>query len=53
MVIRQPICFNRFVNFIFNNYYPNLSISFSEFDYIKYKIPDRDELEYITSTIIL
>ncbi len=53
MVIQQPICFNRFVNFIFSNYYPNLSISLSEFDYINYRIPDRDELEYITSTVIL
>lgn len=48
-----PICFNRFVDFIFRNFYPQFVLSFSRFDFIDYKIPDLQSIDYVSSKIII
>ncbi len=48
-----PLCFNKFIEFIFKNFYPNYKIKFTKFDFIKYRIPEEDELVYKSSTIII
>ena len=47
----EPICFNRFVDFIFRNFYPDYNFSFSEYDYIRYRIPQYRKIEYIASQV--
>ena len=49
----NPICFNRFVDFIFRNFYPQFELSFSSFDFIEYKIPELQNFDYISSWIIV
>lgn len=51
--IDQPICFNRFVDFIFRNFYPQLSLAFSPYDYITYKTPSLQSFQYIPSRIVI
>lgn len=51
--INNPVCFNRFVNFIFRNFYPQFGVNFSEYDFIKYKTPDLQSYPYIFSQIII
>lgn len=48
-----PICFNRFVDFIFRNFYPQFVLPFSKFDFIDYKIPDLQSIDYVSSKIIV
>lgn len=45
----NPICFNRFIDFIFRNFYPELSLRLSESDFITYKIPELETLRYSSS----
>uniref|UniRef100_UPI004057860C DUF2290 domain-containing protein n=1 Tax=Agathobacter sp. TaxID=2021311 RepID=UPI004057860C len=49
----NPMCFNRFIDFVFRNFYPDYKIVFSEYDYIKYKIPEMQEKSYNSSTVII
>lgn len=49
----NPICFNKFVDFIFRNFYPDYKIKFSKHDFINYKIPDMEKIIYNTSTVII
>lgn len=37
MYVKNPLCFNRFMNFILKNYYPNLIFEFDKHDYIEFK----------------
>lgn len=48
-----PICFNRFVDFIFRNFYPQCTINFSKFDFIEYKIPPFQKIDYVSSRLIV
>lgn len=49
----SPICFNRFIDFIFRNFYPQFTLPFSQFDFIKYKIPDLETMDYLFSQITI
>lgn len=35
--IEEPICFNRFINYIVKSFYPDWKVEFKEYDYIKFK----------------
>lgn len=48
-----PICFNRFVDFIFRNFYPKFKVPFSEFDFIKYKTQELQTYNYLFSQIVV
>lgn len=49
----HPICFSRFVEFVFRNFYPQFNISFSKFDFIEYKIPKLQDMDYTFSRMII
>ena len=49
---RNPICFSRFVDFIFKNFFPEYHISFLQQDFIEYKVGKCDYVEYTTSHVI-
>lgn len=52
--IKKPICFNRFIDFIFRNFYPEFEVVFSSFDFIDYKIPSYNEISsYNTSELVI
>jgi hypothetical protein len=54
MYVQKPLCFNKFIKFILNNYYPNSSFDIEERDYIEFNISDKHEyIEYKNSRIIL
>ena len=53
LFVRQPICFNRFIAFIFRNFYPEFTVPFSNVDFINYKVPPSEEIVYITSEIVV
>lgn len=53
MSISHPICFNRFVSFVFKNFYPDCEIRLSNTDFIKYKTPTLQILEYQTSELVI
>lgn len=40
---KEPICFNRFISFIFRNFYPSFKLFLSQHDFICYKIPDMEK----------
>lgn len=33
----EPICFNRFINYIIKSFYPGWKVEFKEYDYINFK----------------
>lgn len=39
MKIEQPLCFNKFINFILKNYYPDIEFYIDSNDYIEFKLP--------------
>ena len=41
----RPICFNRFIDFIFYTCYPLYSVSFKNVDYIDYKIKELPRID--------
>lgn len=49
----SPICFNKFVDFIFRNFYPQFTFPFSQFDFINYKISDLESIDYLSSQITI
>lgn len=49
----SPICFNRFIDFIFRNFYPQFKLSFSQFDFINYKTPDLETIDYLFSQVTI
>lgn len=51
LVIEQPLCFNRFIDFLFRNFYIDYNVEFSFHDYINYKTPDSKDVEYLFSKI--
>ncbi len=54
MYVEEPLCFNRFINFILKNYYPNISFYIDKQDYINFKIHNNfDSIEFENSQIIL
>lgn len=54
MVIDEPICFNRFIKFILDNYYPEIDFFFDESDNIKFEYEnDFNNIQYSNSKIIL
>ena len=48
-----PICFSRFVDFIFKNFYPEYKLNFLPQDFIKYKVGKFDHIDYLTSSVII
>lgn len=38
---REPICFNRFMRFILETHYPDLSVSFKDWNYLDYQYPNK------------
>ena len=51
--IQKPICFNKFVDFIFRNFYPDFNLSFSPYDFINYKVYPVAKISYRTSEIVI
>lgn len=49
----SPICFNRFIDFIFRNFYPQFVLPFSEFDFINYKIPELEVMDFLFSEVVI
>lgn len=49
----SPICFNRFIDFIFRNFYPEFTFSFSQYDFINYKLPDLETIDYLFSKVTI
>ena len=49
----SPICFNRFIDFIFRNFYPEISFPLSKYDFIYYNIPDLEIIDYINSKVTI
>lgn len=40
MKVNKPICFNRFMRFIIENYYPNTVINFDKWYYASFKFDE-------------
>lgn len=53
MAIDYPVCFNKFVEFIFKNYYPEYKLGFSKYDYLALKIDKFEKIDYETSMLII
>lgn len=53
MAISRPICFNRFISFVFKNFYPECEIHLSNADFIEYKTPNLQAMEYLTSKLVI
>ena len=49
----SPICFNRFIDFIFKNFYPQFKVPFSQLDFINYKVPDLETMNYLFSQVTI
>ena len=49
----KPICFNKFVDFILRNFYPQFDLTFSKFDFIDYVVPELQNVAYLRSQIIV
>lgn len=49
----HPICFSRFVDFIFKNFYPEYKLKFLPQDFIEYKVQKFDPIEYVTSRVLI
>ncbi len=43
--VEKPLCFNRFIKYIFENFYPNANIYLDNHDYIDFDVDD--EFEYL------
>lgn len=48
-----PVCFNRFIDFIFKNFYPQYIFQISQSDFINYKIHNLYDENYTSSKIII
>lgn len=51
--IDSPICFNRFVDFIFRNFYAEFDLKFSSFDFLEYKTHPLEDIAYLPSKITI
>lgn len=49
----HPICFSRFVDFIFKNFYPEYELKFLPQDFIEYKVRKFDPVDYVTSQVVI
>jgi len=48
-----PICFNRFMQFILQNFYPQFKVSFSKSEFISFTYDQKRDLEYLNKTQLL
>lgn len=53
LFIKSPICFNRFVQFILKNFYPQYDVHFLDTDFIKYKTPNLKRINSHYSELII
>ena len=53
LYIKEPICFNKFIDFVFRNFYPGLYVSFSPFDFINYNTTVQEEITYSMSEMVI
>lgn len=52
--IDEPICFNRFINYIVKSFYPGWKVEFKEYDYIKFKYDiQKNKISYNNRTKIV
>lgn len=50
----EPICFNRFINYIVKSFYPNWNMNFKEYDYLKLQYNNsRETKEYCNKTRVV
>lgn len=49
----NPMCFNRFVDFVLRNFYPQFTLPFSNHDFIQYKTIEFKKLDYVFSHIVV
>lgn len=49
----RPICFSKFLDFIFKNFYPECRLDFSSQDFIEYRTPELESVEYSVSQILI
>lgn len=48
-----PICFNRFIDFIIKNFYPDWDVNFDKRNFISFSIDDSNHVNYCNSTNII
>ncbi|AFM42753.1 hypothetical protein Desaci_3875 [Desulfosporosinus acidiphilus SJ4] len=53
MYVEKPLCFNRFINFILKNNYPNLRFDFDDYDYIYFELPSNLETFDVSNSGII
>lgn len=53
MSINKPICFAKFISFIFKNFYSTYNIDFDEQDFIEFKIRNFESIEHLSSQIVI
>lgn len=51
---KEPICFNRFINYIIQCYYPEWNVKFRQTDFIKLNFEkSRNEISYYNESQII
>lgn len=51
--IGEPICFNKFIKYIFLNFYPDIQIDFTKWNFLKFKYQKPKITKYKYSSIII